>query len=173
MNELPLAKTQEIPKQELSPLFRSLIENEKYLLENAFYKLNKEGRETCSKAECEKLISRPPHDTLVVYFGDRTIMAFFNGEEASLTQDQGNMLSYFLLNSSEAVPATRHDFSVVDTIIPNTYITNVGRLRRKLTLQGFPSMIQTKRYHNETGYYYDGTYPFYIMYRSDEEIEYR
>ncbi|MEH7494973.1 hypothetical protein [Neobacillus niacini] len=173
MIELPLAKTQEIPKQELSPLFRSLIDNEKYLLEHAFYKLNNVERTTCSKAECQRLISRPPHDTLLVYFGDRTIVTVFNGEEATLTQDQGNMLSYFLLNSSEAVPATRHDFSVVDTIIPNTYITNVSRLRRKLLRQGIPSMIQTKRYQNETGYYYDGSYPFYIMYRSDEEIEYR
>jgi tetratricopeptide (TPR) repeat protein len=173
MNELPLAKTQEIPKQELSPLFRSLIENEKYLLEHAFYKVNNIGSSTCSKAECERLISRTPHDTLLVYFGDRTIVTVFNGEEATLTQDQGNMLSYFLLNSSEAVPATRHDFSVVDTIIPNTYITNVSRLRRKLIQQGIPSMIQTKRYQNETGYYYDRSYPFYIMYRSDEEIEYR
>jgi tetratricopeptide (TPR) repeat protein len=173
MNQLPLAKTHKIPKQELSPLFSSLIENEQYLLRHAFYKVNKEGRTTCSKAECEKLISSPPHDTLLVYFSDRTIIAVFNGKEASLTQDQGNMLSYFLLNSSEALPATRHDFSVVDTIIPNTYTTNVNRLRRKLTQQGFPSLIQTKRYYNETGYYFDESFPFYIMYRSDEEIEYR
>jgi tetratricopeptide (TPR) repeat protein len=173
MNQLPQAKTQKIPKQELSPLFSSLIENEQYLMRHAFYKVNKEGRTTCSKAECEKLIASPPHDTLLIYFSDRTIMAFFNGKEASLTQDQGNMLSYFLLNSSEDVPATRHDFSVVDTIIPNTYTTNVSRLRRKLVQQGIPSMILTKRYHNETGYYYDGSYPFYIMYRSDEEIENR
>ncbi|WP_045515806.1 hypothetical protein [Neobacillus niacini] len=173
INQLPLAKTQEIPKQELSPLFSSLIENEQYLLRHAFYKVNKAGTTTCSKAECEKLISNPPRDTFLLYFSDRTIIAVFNGEEALLTQDQGYMLSYFLLNSSEAVPATRHDFSVVDTIIPNTYTTNVSRLRRKLTEQGFPPMIQTKRYDNETGYYCNGTYPFYIMYRSDEEIEYR
>jgi tetratricopeptide (TPR) repeat protein len=173
MTRLPLAKTQNIPKQELSPLFSSLVENEQYLIRNAFYKISKTEKDTCSKAECEKLMTAPPSETLLLYFSDRTIIAVFNGEEISLTQDQGNMLSYFLLKSSEEAPATRHDFSVVDTIIPNTYIQTVNRLRKKMTNSGFPPFIQRARYLEETAYYYDGTVPFYLMYRVDEEIEYR
>jgi tetratricopeptide (TPR) repeat protein len=173
MNQMALVKTYEIPKQELSPLFSSLIENEKYLLQNAFFKIGKDVTDTCSKAECEKLISSPPPETLLLYFSDRTIIAVFEDEEVTLTQDQGYMLGYFLLKSSEEQPSTRHDFSVVDTIRPNTYIQSVNRLRNRMINRGFPPLIQRTRYQEETAYYYDGSYPFYIMYRVDEEIEYR
>jgi tetratricopeptide (TPR) repeat protein len=173
MNQLPFAKIQDIPKQELSPLFSRLLENEKYLLQNAFYKISRDVTDTCSKAECERLISSPPPETLLVYFSDRSIIALFNGEEVALTQDQGYMLSYFLIKSSEEYPATRHHFSVVDTIRPNTYIQSVNRLRNRLSNQGFPSVIQQTSFQEETAYYYDESYPFYIMYRVDEEIEYR
>jgi tetratricopeptide (TPR) repeat protein len=173
MNRLPFAKKQGIPTQELSPLFGSLYDNEQYLLRHSFYKKNNVGTTTCSKAECEKLISSPPPETLLVYFSDRTIIAVFEEEEVSLTQDQAYMLSYFLLNSSEESPATRHDFSVVDTILPNTYIQSVNRLRNKLVNRGFPILIQKTRFQDEAAYYYDECYPFYIMFRVDEEIEYR
>ncbi|MFP7296642.1 tetratricopeptide repeat protein [Neobacillus niacini] len=173
MNQLPFAKIQDIPNEELSPLFNRLLENEKYMLQNAFYKISKDVTDTCSKAECEQLISSPPPNTLLLYFSDRNITALFNGQEVSLTQDQGYMLSYFLIKSSEQYPATRHHFSVVDTIRPNTYIQSVNRLRNRLSNQGFPAFIQRTRFQEEAAYYYDENYPFMVMYRVDEEIEYR
>jgi hypothetical protein len=118
------------------------------------------------------MIDEPPLKTLLLYFNDRNIIAVFEDKAATLSEDQGNMLRYYLLKSSEKRPATRAAFSSNSNILPNTYTQNVTRLKNKLMEKGFPPLIQTKRYNNETAYYYDGTHPFIIMYRVDEEIEY-
>lgn len=171
MNQLPKANNEDIPLQEFSPLFSKLVENEQYLASHAFYKVNREGTTTCSKVNCEELIKLQPENTIILYFSDRSILAFFEGKEAELTPDQGNMLKYFLLKSSENRPATREAFSVVETIRLNTYIQSVGRLRNRLIQAGFPPIFQTTRVRDETAYFYNGMYPFYVFYRVDEEIE--
>jgi hypothetical protein len=81
------------------------------------------------------------------------------------------MMRHFFLHSSEERPTIRETFAVFQEIKPNTYITNVNRLRNKLAELGFPPIIFNKRYQNETAYYYNGAYPFKIMYRVDDEIE--
>jgi uncharacterized protein HemY len=40
INRLPAETTEEIPKQEFSPLIKSILENEQYLQRHAFYKIN-------------------------------------------------------------------------------------------------------------------------------------
>ncbi|MBT2696186.1 hypothetical protein J7E79_01895 [Bacillus sp. ISL-40] len=104
MKQLPASNDLEIPNHGFSPLFKRLLENDQYLQSHAFYKISQTEKTTCSKEECEDLIKSKPFETIILYFSDRNISVFFEGEETSLTQDQGNMLSYFLLKSSEEDP---------------------------------------------------------------------
>lgn len=171
MNQLPEAENQQIPVPEVSLLFGNLEENERYLQRHAYYRISHDEKTTCSKADCEELIQSRPNNTILVYFNDRTISAFFEGKEASLSQEQANMLHHFLLKSSADHPATRNDFSVVETMRPNTYIQAVNRLKNRLRSINFPPIIYTTRHHGETAYYFDGSCSFWIMYRVDEEIE--
>ncbi|WP_156351153.1 tetratricopeptide repeat protein [Neobacillus vireti] len=168
MNQLPQSANQNIPIHEFSSLFLNLQENEQYLQRNAFYQLTGDEKTTCSKEECERLIDSEPSNTIILYFSDRNITAFFEGEDVSLSADQGIMLQYFLLKSSEDHPATRNAFSDVETIKQNTFVQKVNRLKNKLREKGLPPMIQTKRYQGETAYYFDGSCEFYIMYRVDD-----
>jgi len=171
MNKLPNRNNEEVPNQDFSPLFRSLMENEKYLRQNGFYKINKTGISTCSKQECGTFISNPPFNTIILYFNDRNIVVVYEDEEVQLTFDQANMLRYFLLNSHEDSPTTRIAFSIVENIKPNTYMQSVNRLRNKLTAKGFPAFLHQTKFHNETAYYFDGSVLFTILYRVDDEIE--
>jgi len=170
MKQLP--RMVELPKNEFFPLIKNIVENEQYLQRHAFYKVTQTGKDTCSKTDCEELIESSPFATIILYFNDRTINVFFNGQEAELSVDQGNLLRHFLLKSSENQPTTRMAFSTVENIQPNTFTQSVTRLRRKLTQIGIPPIIQTTRYQNETAYYYNNAYPFYVLYRVEEEIEY-
>ncbi|MBO0960061.1 hypothetical protein J1P26_10030 [Neobacillus sp. MM2021_6] len=171
MKLLPVAENQKIPIPEISSFFINMEENEDYLQRHAFYQVSNEGKTTCSKVECEELIQSQPANTIIIYYSDRTITAFFEGEEASLTQEQANMLRYFLIKSSEDHPVTRNAFSVVETIKQNTFIQSVNRLKHRLINCGFPPLFQTKRHQGETAYYFTGSCRFYLMYRVDEEIE--
>ncbi|MEH7085972.1 hypothetical protein V7139_24995 [Neobacillus drentensis] len=171
MNQLPSTGTVEFPNNEFSPLIKNILDNEQFLQRHAFYKVNHNGRRTCSKMDCETMFSSSPPDTIVLFFNDRTINIAFEGAEAELSPDQGYLLRHFLLKSSEDHPTTRKAFSNVE-IRPNTYTQNVTRLKNKLTQKGFPPIIENTRYRNETAYYFNQAYPFYVMYRVDEEIEY-
>lgn len=108
---------------------------------------------------------------MILYFNDRTIVAVYEDKEAVLTGDQGNMLKQFILNSTEESPLTRAAFSITHNINLNTYIQSARRLRNKLIDNGFPPMIQTTRYQDETAYYFDESYSYHVLYRVDEEIE--
>jgi tetratricopeptide (TPR) repeat protein len=173
MNQLPAAKTLELPDLEFSPLFRSLFENDQYLKRHAFYRITNKANTTCSKEECEQLIQSPPPQTIILYFSDRNILAVFEDEAKAveLSVDEGKLLRHFLLNTTEERPATRSAFAVVENMKANTYSKKVSRLRNKLLHNGFPPFIMQKRYQNETAYYFDGTFSFEVMFRVDEEIE--
>lgn len=171
MNQLAAKTNLELSKDDLNPLYTRLFENEKYLRMNAFYNISKDGKTTCSKRKCEKLIENPPTNTMILYFNDRTIVAVYGDKDADLTGDQGNMLKQFILNSTEERPLTRAAFSLTHNMNRNTYIQNARRLRNKLIDKGFPPMIHTKRYQDETAYYFDQSYSYNVLYRVDEEIE--
>jgi hypothetical protein len=171
MNKLSLSKNLEIPESEFSMLNITLIEN--ILGKYAFYNISKNDKITCSKEDCEKLTENPPPETVILYFSDRMISVFYKDTKpVDLSIEQGEMLKHFMLKSSEKYPATRGAFSYNQTLIPNTYTKNVARLRNKLQDKGFPPIIHTKRYHEETAYYFDHAYSYHVLYRVDEEIEY-
>ncbi|WP_066318939.1 lipopolysaccharide assembly protein LapB [Bacillus sp. FJAT-29814] len=168
MKQLP--DLSDVPKQEFSPLIENILINEQYLQRHAFYLVDETSKTTCSKADCENLVDRPPLDTLLLYFNDRDILMVFEEKMITLSYNQGIMIRHFLLKSSEERPATRASFT--SDIEENSYVQNVNRFRNKLREYGFPPIIQNKRYNNETAYYYNGAYPYKIMYRVDDEIEY-
>jgi tetratricopeptide (TPR) repeat protein len=171
MSKLRVTNHLELPNSELNPLYHQLFENENYLERHAYYNTTKNGKTTCSKRECEELIELPPKKTIILYFNDRTILAVFENKEVELSAGQGDMLKHFMLKSTEEKPATRAAFSIVHNIKPNTYIQNATRLRNKLSEHGFPPIIHTKRYQNETAYYVDESMSYNVMYRVDDEIE--
>jgi hypothetical protein len=171
MNKLLHNQQLQVPNQDFSPLFKSLIENEQYLRKNAFYKVSEFGTSTCSKQECENLTSNPPYNTVVLYFNDRNIIAVYEDGEVILSHDEGVMLRHFLLKSSEEEPATRVAFSIVENIKPNTFTLSFNRLLKKLLAKGFPPFLHLKRFQNEPACYFDKSVLFYIMYRVDDEID--
>ncbi|MDE3838818.1 hypothetical protein C0966_05415 [Bacillus methanolicus] len=176
---LPYKSYQELPNYEFSSLYQSLTENEKYLEMHAFYKISQEETTTCSKEECEKLITEGSSDTIVLYFNDRNIKLIYNENEVNISQYQGDMLRYLLTKSSVDSPATRitfHNFfldsHVKGVVNEDTFKKAISRLRNKLRSCEIPPIIQTTNYRGETAYYFDRTMPYIVMYRVDEEIEY-
>lgn len=176
---LPYKSQQELPNYEFSSLYQSLTENEKYLERHAFYKISQDETTTCSKEECEELITNVPLNTIVLYFNDRNIKLVYNENEVNISQNHGDMLRYLLTKSSVDSPATRitlHNFfldsHVKGVVNKDALIKAISRLRNKLRSCEIPSIIQTTNYRGETAYYFDRTLPYIVMYRVDEEIEY-
>ncbi|WP_075981815.1 hypothetical protein [Bacillus massilinigeriensis] len=166
-----------LPNYEFSSLYPSLEENEQYLENNAFYKICPEGISTCSKRECEELITQEKLDTIILYFGDRRINIFFNGDTVELNQRQGDIIRYLLTKTNINHPATRislrhlfeHSF-IDEEVRPNTFIRTISRIKGKLDSCGIPDVIETERYRNETGYYYNQEFPFVVLVRVEEEM---
>jgi hypothetical protein len=171
LNQLSAKENLEISYDDIDPLYTKIFETEKYLQRNAFYNITKIDKTKCSKKACEKLVESQLPKTMILYFNDRTIVAVYEDKEAVLTGDQGNMLKQFILNSTEESPLTRAAFSITHNINLNTYIQSARRLRNKLIENGFPPMIQTTRYQDETAYYFEESYSYHVLYRVDEEIE--
>ena len=103
-------------------------------------------------------------------------MVFYQESEAQLSIRQAEMLMLLMEQSSEERPATRHKFTDIITVNKksgevkaNTLSKNVGRLKDKLDQGHLPvDIIRTKRYQDETGYYYDQTVPFMVIQRTDD-----
>ena len=179
--QLPKSNNEEIADYEFSPLFHKLRENEQYLESNAFYKVTKNGRTTCSKEECEILIKGVPLDTIVLYFSDRNIQLLFNEHNIELKPTYGDLLHYLLVKSSMKSPAVKSkvdrlfqnsDPTKVAVVTQTNYKKTISRLREKMADCDIPMVIQTTSNNRQTGYYFDGTIPFIVMYRVDEEMQY-
>jgi hypothetical protein len=176
---LPYKSQQELPNYKFSSLYQSLSDNEKYLERHAFYKISQEETTTCSKEECEELITNVHLNTIVLYFNDRNNKLVYNENKVNIIQYHGDMLRYLLMKSSVDSPATRitlHNFfldSYIKGIInKDALLKAISRLRKKLRICEIPPIIQTTNYRGETAYYFDRTLPYIVMYRVDEEIEY-
>lgn len=179
MSKLPFDNQHELPHYELSSLYKSLSENERFLEKKAFYKITEEETATCSKGECDELITHEPRNTIVLYFNDRTIKLVYNDNSVDLGQNHGDILRNLLTKSSEELPATRitlqnfFSSSIVNgEVNRNTYIQAMNRLKTKLRSCDIPPIIQTSNYRRETAYYFDKTLPYIVMFRVDQEIEY-
>lgn len=178
MKELDVGIGKEIPEYEFSALFRSLQGNEQYLLENAFYKITPEGKNTCSKEQCNEVMDNIPAGTLVLYFNDRTIELGYGEMVIEMSKPRGDIILHLLTKSSEQSPATRHDlqhsFQRLDhsgEVNRNTFTQAVNRLQRKLVNEGVPPFIRNMNYRGENSYYFDHSLKYIVMYRVDEEIE--
>lgn len=178
LEELPQESQEELPRYEFSPLYERLKDNDRYLAEHAFYKINSEGSQTCSKEECEELVTHEPAHTIVLYFNDRNIKLLFNEDETTLSQEQGDILRYLLTKSSEGLPANRlalrNYFSsgITGEVNGENLRQAIRRLRTKLRNCRIPNVIETANRRGETAYYFNRSLPFVVMYRVDEGIGY-
>jgi tetratricopeptide (TPR) repeat protein len=177
MMNLKTESIEALSTYEFSSLYNSLLDNENYLEKHGFYKVTKDGKTTCSKTDCDQIMDNaPPTNTVLLYFSDRTIRLYYNQEEIEISQRMGDILRYLLMRSSQEEPATRislfHYFPRARTegeVKKNTFIKTISRVTDELEKCEIPPVVHTKNFRNETGYYYDGSIPFIIMYRVDEE----
>jgi hypothetical protein len=162
------------PGYEVSPLYQMISNNEQYLANHEYLLITSGKEEYCNKEDIENL--QDENETLVLNYTGREYLLIFNGREKRLSKSHAEMLRYFLINSREDTPLTRHHFFDVFSVsgengeVPrNTYIQNVRRIRHKLSEAGIPEeVLINKSDKNETAYYYKQKYPYMIIQRSDD-----
>ncbi|WKA53181.1 tetratricopeptide repeat protein [Planococcus shixiaomingii] len=176
LEELSGAEVEQLPGYEFSRLFESLNENDSYLRNHAFYRETKEGRTTCSKQDCEDFAFDPPQNTIVLYFGDSETSLNFNDKAVSLSKRPSDLLRFLLTSSSAASPASVADvkgffgdLKVDEELRWDTYRQAVRRLREELKACFVPSVVETVQ--GSKSYYFNGSLPFIILYRVEDEIE--
>ena len=176
MEQLPASvNSTGVAGAEISPLYDLLKRNEQYLNQHAFYKITREGQDTCSKDECEHIIDEDLR-TLILYFSDRSIRLAYDDDEVVLSKNQGDALKVILLQSTHTTPVTRMAFrDIIDSrdedgeVKKNSFIQTVRRIRDKLEqLKGIDDFIISTQYRGETAYYFNEEIPFCVMYRVDE-----
>lgn len=176
LEKLPDAEIEQVPGYEFSGLFSVMNNNDNYLWNHAFCKKTIEGRTTCSKQDCEDIAMNNPRDTIILYFGDVETSLNYNGQAVSLSKALSDLLRYLLNESSESKPAKAGDvkrffgnLSLDDELKWETYRRAISRLRVALKNVSIPEVIATVP--NGQAYYYDGSKPYIVLYRIDEEIE--
>lgn len=176
LEEFELDVRANIPRYSLSPYYELIKENEQILEKNAYQIIFENGSFLCSKDECEQQLER--ENTIILDLTGRQNFLVFNHREKSLSKNQAEILRMFLLKSEASKPLTKRAFydlfmngDVSGEIPSNTYIQNVRRLRNKLAEVGVGGMvIENSNVQQETAYFYNHTYPFLIMHRSDESF---
>jgi len=170
------ANAEKVPQYITSPYYQLILDNEAYLERHAYQMTTLDGARYGTKDHCEDMLQKM--DTIILDLTDRSNLVVFNKKETTLSKNQTEMLRYFLLKSNREKPLTKHDFYDLfaganhgGEIPTNTYIQNVTRLRGKLTAIGitFP-VLENMSGVRETAYYYNHSYPFVIMSRSDESF---
>jgi tetratricopeptide (TPR) repeat protein len=158
----------------VSPLYQMISNNEQYLANHEYLVITPGKEEYCSKEDIETL--QDINESLVLDYSGREYLFIFNGREKRLSKSHAEMLRYFLINSKEDSPLTRHHFFDIFSVsgengeVPrNTYIQNVRRIRNKLSEAGITEeLLVNKSDRNETAYYYNQNYPYMIIQRSDD-----
>lgn len=174
--KFPADQVKKLPGYEFSSLYNSITENDAYLSNHAFYQETAGGRTTCSKRHCDELSMDNPKDTIVLYFGDGETSVNFNGKGEALTKRTSDVLRLLLTSSSVGNPANTHDVKECfgdlrhDDDVPwTTYRQAVRRVREALEACTIPAVIETSS--GSQAYYYNGSLPYMIFYRVDDEIE--
>ncbi|KMY56255.1 hypothetical protein AC623_16300 [Bacillus sp. FJAT-27231] len=178
IEELPHDNQEELPNYEFSSLYERLRDSDRHLIQHAFYKISERESTTCSKEECEEVITHEPADTIVLYFNDRNIRLIFNEDATTLSQEQGDILRHLLTKSSKVSPATRmtlhYCFSagLTGEVNGENLRQAIHRLRNRMRNCNIAHVIETTRFREETAYYFNGSLPYIVMYRVDEGIGY-
>lgn len=176
LEKLPAAELEQLPGYEFSALFSAMNNNDNYLWNHAFCKKTVEGRTACSKQDCEDIAMNNPRNTIILYFGDVETTLNFNGKAVSLSKGLSDLLRYLLNESSESKPAKAEDvkqffgnLSLDEELKWETYRRAISRLRMAMQNALIPEVVATVA--NGQAYYFDGSIPYMILYRVDEEIE--
>ena len=163
---------------EMSPLYKMIQDNESYLKKHAFTITTSDGTRQCSKSKCQDIALSNLPDTLILNCSDQGNTIIFNGREEPLETDQIALFRHYFLYSNEANPVTK--YQIIDIFqtsgktgeVPdNTYSVKVLRLRRKLAKVEAPtSLIENKRFKNQTAYFYNHALPYMIIHRTDDSF---
>jgi tetratricopeptide (TPR) repeat protein len=171
-----------VPNKELSPLYTVLKNNEEYLQESAFYYITETDITTCSKQKCEDTMDDNT-SALLLYFTDREIRLKYGKREESISKGNGDKLAYFLQHTSERQSVTRFEYQELPFVesrkegdmSKDTFRNNIARLNNLLEMCGAPKAIVKKKrlvaantYENAC--YFDGSIPFVLMYRVDDDL---
>ncbi|MBT2571780.1 tetratricopeptide repeat protein [Planococcus sp. ISL-110] len=174
--KFPADQVEKLPGYEFSSLYDTITDNDAYLSNHAYYQETPQGKTTCSKLHCDELAMDNPEDTIVLYFGDVETSVSFNGKEETLTKRTSDVLRHLLTSSSAGAPANTHDVKECfgdlkpDQDVPwSTYRQAVSRVRQALKACAIPDVIETAT--EKKAYYYNGSFPYIIFYRVDDEIE--
>lgn len=176
LSSLPEEMLETLPGYAFSDFCPILSTNEGYLAEHAFYRETVQGKVTCSKKQCNEIFSEQPKDTLVLYFSDTHLKLAFNDEQASLSKREADLLRHLFSRSSKEKPATinsvRNYFELEfadDEVKWENYRKAIQLLRRKLSGNYMPCPISNSP--GRHAYYYDGSYPFVLLYRVDQDFQ--
>lgn len=174
--KFPADEVEKLPGYEFSSLYDSITDNDAYLSNHAFYQETSGGRTTCSKRHCDELAMDNPENTIVLYFADVETSVSFNGKSEVLTKRTSDVLRHLLTSSSVGAPANTHavkecfgDLKPDQDVTWITYRRTVSRIRESLEACAIPAVIETSS--GSQAYYYNGSLPYMIFYRVDDEIE--
>ncbi|MDN7247093.1 hypothetical protein [Planococcus shenhongbingii] len=172
----PADQVVQLPGYEFSSLFDSISANDAYLSSHAFYKETEHCKTTCSKRHCEKLAMDNPRDTIVLYFEDVETSLNFNGKATTLSKRLSDVLRLLLTSSSVSTPANTNDVKECfgdlhfeEEVQWPSYRQAVSRVRQALKSCGVPDVIETAV--NQQAYYFNGSIPYIVFYRVDDETE--
>jgi len=158
---------------ELSPLYSMISNQEGQLRNNAFKILTKDSVKYGSIDDCEKIIDARNNDKVILYFSDYEIFVYFRDSHTTLPISRARLLKVFMLQSNKENPLTQNDLSgEVGDVLPNTFTTRIRRLRDNLAGCNIPPVIirtrPRERELRDTAYYYNHSFPFIIIQRTDQ-----
>ncbi len=166
---------QQLTTYQLSPLFEMINSNTLYLNQHAFVKHTPDGRQSCSKEECDDIYEGDTNDhCIILYFSDRECGLRFNKERKILNATYARMLKDFLLHSSKKQSLIQEDLIEhfnKGKVKRNTFIQKIGRLRDKLAEFDILNIIDSDGSRSQTAYYYNEEVPYIIMERVEEVID--
>lgn len=131
------------------------------------------GSVLCSKEESE---DAPMQDVISLKFNKFGAILTYNGIAEQLTSIQANTLRYLLVKTRKGQAATPWSlkdyflFTHVITGVPEeTFLLVISEVKQILAEMEIPASIQVAE-NVESGFYFDGSSPFVVIDRVDEEL---
>lgn len=157
---------------ELSPIYSLIFNQDEHIQNNSYKILTKDSETYGSIQKCEEIIDSRK-DEVILYFSDYEIFIYYKQYYTTIPISRASLLKSLMLQSDKKTPLTQYDLNdEVGNVLPNTFTALIGRLRKNLESCHIPSsIIQTRpreRDRYETGYYYNHSFPFIIIQRTDQ-----
>lgn len=154
-------------------LSTQLCYNDGMLKSQAYRVMTPFGSVLCSKEESEEA---PMQDVIGLKFNKFGALLTYNGITEQLTPVQANMLRFLFVKTRKgqvATPLSLKDyflFTHVITGVPEeTFLLMISEVKQMLMEMEIPASIQMAE-DEDYGFYFDGSSPFVIIDRVDEEL---